>query len=76
MEQHLVAASDGMAKPEGSQRAYLKARTGRVAGIDDKVGTSEIVAEPTGPSITDGVSKSANGVGWYCKVCYCYLKDR
>ncbi|GMH62416.1 hypothetical protein TrRE_jg12019 [Triparma retinervis] len=75
IEQHLKVASADSAKPEGSNRAYLKARTSRVSGIDSKVGTSEIVADAPAPSITDGVTKSANGVGWHCRVCDCYLKD-
>lgn len=65
-------ASSSASKPEGSNRAYLKARTSKVSGIDNKVGTSEVIADSS-PSITDGVTKS--GVGWHCKVCDCYLKD-
>ena len=33
------------------------------------------MVEGSDVQITDGVSKAANGVGWYCKVCDCFLKD-
>jgi len=36
---------------------------------------SELIVEAQDVKITDGVTKSASGVGWYCKVCDCFLKD-
>lgn len=72
------------AGPENSKerRAFLQARTSRVADIDERIGSTEMVSaedavrtstkkETPGP--TDAVVKT--GVGWHCKVCDCFLKD-
>ena len=76
-------ADKNRAGPMHSKRAFLKARKSKV-DLESKVGTSEIVnpeeaAKPsslsTGTQITNGISKVGGGVGWYCKVCDCYLKD-
>ena len=68
--QEFKPANQGAAGPDGSKRAYLKARVGRVEGIDNKVGTTKMISIDT-PS--PGVV--SQGVGWHCKVCDCYLKD-
>lgn len=82
-------ATAGAAGPEGSKRAYLKAREGTVTDIiDAKVGTSEIVsaevaasAVSTVPAVAAGASSGNDtsvvktGVGWHCRVCDCFLKD-
>lgn len=72
-------AEKGRAGPLNSKRAFLKARTGKV-DLESKVGKSEIInpeeAAKSSVQITDGVSQTGGGgVGWYCKVCDCYLKD-
>uniref|UniRef100_A0A7S2UJC7 U1-type domain-containing protein n=1 Tax=Attheya septentrionalis TaxID=420275 RepID=A0A7S2UJC7_9STRA len=72
------AAPQGRAGPALSQRAFLKARSSKVDGLDSKVGSVELVgadAPTRTKSITDGVSQSSTGVGWHCRVCDCYLKD-
>lgn len=75
-------ALSGSIGPEGSDRAYLKARKGKVADIDSRVGRIEMVtaeSAATTKSITgiddpkQGVVKT--GVGWHCRVCDCFLKD-
>ena len=75
-------ADKNRAGPMHSKRAFLKARTSKV-DLESKVGTSEIInpeeAAKSSVQITDGVSKVSSGggggVGWYCRVCDCYLKD-
>lgn len=73
-------ASQGAVGPEGSDRAFLKARRGKV-DIDTKVGTTELVsaeAAATSSTTTDGGLASGvvkTGIGWHCKVCDCFLKD-
>lgn len=74
-------ADSSRAGPMHSKRAFLKARTSKV-DLESKVGTCEIInpeeAAKSSIQITDGVSLvggSSGGVGWYCKVCDCYLKD-
>jgi U4/U6.U5 tri-snRNP component SNU23 len=73
-------ASQDAVGPEGSDRAFLKARRGKV-DIDDKVGTKDLVsAEAAATSSTaaeDGVASGVvkTGIGWHCKVCDCFLKD-
>jgi U4/U6.U5 tri-snRNP component SNU23 len=84
-KEEFVPAERGAVGPDGSDRAYLKARKARV-DLDSKVGTSEIISaeaaattrlygEDADPSkgAGDGVVKT--GVGWHCKVCDCFLKD-
>jgi U4/U6.U5 tri-snRNP component SNU23 len=83
-KQEFRPAVQGAAGPEGSDRAYLKARaTAVLPELEAQVGQSTFVDTPAasssggtttgGPNKTDGVT--ATGVGWYCKVCDCYLKD-
>lgn len=70
-------AEKGAAGPMLSKRAYLKSREERI-DLESKIGQSEIIdpdASVTQVKITDGVTKNASGVGWYCKVCDCTLKD-
>mmetsp|Transcript_9946 Transcript_9946/g.12532 ORF Transcript_9946/g.12532 Transcript_9946/m.12532 type:complete len:291 (-) Transcript_9946:108-980(-) len=72
-------AQKGRAGPLNSKRAFLKARTTKV-DLESKVGKSEIInpeeAAKSSIQITDGVTPTGGGgVGWYCKVCDCYLKD-
>lgn len=81
-------AAAGAAGPEGSKRAYLKAREGTVTDIiDAKVGTSEIISAEAAASAVSTVPAAAGassgndtsvvktGVGWHCRVCDCFLKD-
>lgn len=73
-------ASQDAVGPEGSDRAFLKARRGKV-DIDDKVGTKDLVsseaAATTSTATDDGVASGVvkTGIGWHCKVCDCFLKD-
>lgn len=79
-KEEFAKADEGRVGPMGSERAFLKARSKRV-DLESKVGSSEII-DPDAASATrakvdkkDGVSKCSDGVGWYCKVCDCFLKD-
>ena len=82
-KEEFVPAERGASGPEGSKRAFLKARQGKV-DVDSKVGTSEMVSVEAAAAIStgsagdqakagDGVVKT--GIGWHCKVCDCFLKD-
>jgi U4/U6.U5 tri-snRNP component SNU23 len=87
-KEEFVPAEKGAVGPEGSERAYLKARKARV-DLESKVGTSEIISAEAAATTRlyseksaldgrevgagDGVVKT--GVGWHCKVCDCFLKD-
>ena len=72
------------AGPEGSQRAFLQARKGKVGNIDDRVGSTEMISveQSAGGAAAvlmhnkkdDNVVKKT-GVGWHCSVCDCFLKD-
>jgi U4/U6.U5 tri-snRNP component SNU23 len=76
-EEEFTPAQAGAAGPEGSKRAFLKARSGQV-DIDSKIGTTEIIAGDAAATLQQGVSKDGvvkTGVGWHCKVCDCFLKD-
>lgn len=81
-KEEFVPAARGAMGPERSDRAFLKSRRGKI-DLESKLGSTEIInAELAANSgrgdevrITDGVSKSSNGVGWHCKVCDCFLKD-
>jgi U4/U6.U5 tri-snRNP component SNU23 len=77
---HQVAAADA-AGPTGSRRAFLQARQSAVVrDIDERVGTTQIVSVESA-AVTADVSTdhapgiSQKGVGWYCRLCDCYLKD-
>ena len=74
-KQEFKPALAGAAGPEGSDRAFLKARSaGVMQDLEAQVGQSTFVDASGGPSSkTDGVT--ATGVGWHCKVCDCFLKD-
>jgi U4/U6.U5 tri-snRNP component SNU23 len=50
----------------GSERAFIKARQGRI-DLESKVGKTQIVAS------VDAVGSAA--AGWWCEVCDCLLKD-
>ena len=79
-------AQAGAAGPEGSKRAFLKARERKV-DIDSKIGSTEMVSAEV--AATTSTSQSATrdeasdkssgvvktGIGWHCKVCDCFLKD-
>lgn len=70
-------ADKNRAKPMFSERAFLKARSGKV-DLESKLHTREIISVEdavVGKKGSDGVSKRAGGAGWYCKVCDCILKD-
>jgi len=76
-KEEFTPADEGAAGPEKSERAFLKARRGKV-DIDARVGSTEIVSAEAATTtstgdISDGVTKT--GVGWHCKVCDCFLKD-
>lgn len=84
-KEEFVAAAAGAAGPQASQRAFLKARTSKVKGLDSKIGSVEIV-NPEAMAMSksaagDGASTNKDsavvkaGVGWHCKVCDCFLKD-
>lgn len=84
IKEEFQSAEAGAQCPLNSKRSFLKARRGKV-DLESKVGKTEIInpdaaatsstATDATVSITDGVSKSVNGVGWHCKVCDCFLKD-
>jgi len=85
-KEEFAPAAKGAAGPEGSQRAFLKARRDKV-DVESKVGQTEIIsAEAAATTKTDagddggGVGGGDNGVvktgvGWHCRVCDCFLKD-
>ena len=68
----------------GSRRAFLKSRSRKV-DLESKLGTTEIIdpgaaattksGVSTGASLSSGVTKCTDGVGWHCRVCDCFLKD-
>lgn len=86
-KEEFVPAERGAVGPEGSERAFLKARKARV-DLESKVGTSEIISAESAAttrlydSKDEGADQAANdrsvvktGVGWHCRVCDCFLKD-
>ena len=79
-KEEFIPADSGAAGPLNSKRSFLKARRERV-DIDSKLGSVEIInpekigKSSSGVSIKDGVTASANGIGWHCTVCDCWLRD-
>ena len=76
-KQEFRPALKGAAGPEGSDRAFLQARsTGVMQDLEAQVGQTTFVDTSGGGSKkpSDGVV-TATGVGWRCKVCDCFLKD-
>ena len=77
-KEEFLPAAAGAAGPEGSKRAFLKARRNNV-DIDSKIGTSEMVSAESAALASKAVdNKDAvvkSGIGWHCKVCDCFLKD-
>lgn len=69
MREEFVAAEPGAAGPEGSARAFVRAREGDslLANLENKAGTTQIV---TAAALEAGV-----GAGYWCEVCSCLLKD-
>lgn len=65
-KQEFQTAPVDAAGPEGSKRAFLRARQ-QAIDLESKIGTSEMV------SSDNAVVKT--GIGWHCKVCDCFLKD-
>lgn len=63
-KEEFKAADEGAEGPAGSARAFLKARTQKVA-LETSVGTVRVVK-------SDDLSKTS---GYYCEVCECGLKD-
>jgi U4/U6.U5 tri-snRNP component SNU23 len=85
LKEEFQHAESGAQGPLNSKRAFLKARRGKV-DLESKLGTTEIIhpdaaatssslTNSMGNSVTDGVKKIVNGVGWHCKICDCFLKD-
>ena len=56
----------GLARPEGSQRAYLQGRDTSTLHLEDKLGKRQMVTDTTPVSQTGG---------YYCAVCECNLRD-
>lgn len=80
-KEEFQAAASGAAGPEGSKRAFLKARKSAV-DIDSKVGTTELVSVEQAATTSTAETKLENkdvvvktGIGWHCRVCDCFLKD-
>jgi len=69
MREEFVAAEPGAAGPEGSARAFVRARDGDslLADLESKAGTTQIV---TAAALEAGV-----GAGYWCEVCSSLLKD-
>jgi len=85
--EEFLPAQQGRAGPLGSSRAYLKSRVRKV-DLEGKLGSTELIdptaastihsiltTTPENPSISSGVTKCKDGVGWHCRVCDCFLKD-
>ncbi|GMI58505.1 hypothetical protein ScalyP_jg10336 [Parmales sp. scaly parma] len=74
-KEEFQSADETAAGPTGSKRAFLKARTSKI-DLDSKVGSTEIIMDSAPPlTNSDVVKKSNDGVGWFCEVCECSLKD-
>ncbi|CAI5710038.1 unnamed protein product [Peronospora farinosa] len=63
-KEEFQTANEGAAGPAGSARAFLKARSAKVA-LENSVGTIKVIK-------SDELSKHG---GYYCEVCECGLKD-
>ena len=84
-QEEFVPAASGELGPQSSDRAFLKARTNKIKSLDAKIGSVEMInpeAMATSKSVvSDGslINKDSSvkksGVGWYCRVCDCFLKD-
>jgi hypothetical protein len=59
-KEEFQAAGEGAVGPIGSERAFLKSRTGKV-DLDSKVGKTEVI-NPT-------LSNEARGAGFWCETC-------
>mmetsp|Transcript_28223 Transcript_28223/g.47483 ORF Transcript_28223/g.47483 Transcript_28223/m.47483 type:complete len:234 (+) Transcript_28223:78-779(+) len=66
MKEEFQQADSGAAGPMGSERAFLKARVGKLE-LDNKVGKTEVI-NPTSAG-------DYRGAGFWCEVCSCLLKD-
>lgn len=71
--EEFLPATKGAMGPTGSKRAFLKARKSIISDIDTRIGKTEMVSVETAIASNDAVIKS--GIGWFCKVCDCVLKD-
>lgn len=66
IKEEFLAAEAGAAGPMGSERAFIRARSGKI-DLDSDVGKTKIV---TAAAMEAGV-----GAGYWCEVCACLLKD-
>jgi len=66
-EEFIPAAKDS-AGPEGSQRAFLKAREGKI-DLESKAGKTELYT----PNVAE-IQRGLTGPGFRCDVCDCVLK--
>jgi hypothetical protein len=66
-EEFIPAAKDS-AGPEGSQRAFLKAREGKI-DLESKAGKTELYT----PNVAE-IQRGLSGPGFRCDVCDCVLK--
>lgn len=83
--EEFVSAEPGASGPLSSKRAFLKARTNKIKGLDSKIGSVEIVnpeamattkaAASDDPLVNRDSAVTKSGIGWHCKVCDCFLKD-
>ena len=74
--QEFKPALASAARPEGSDRAYLQARsTGVMQDLEAQVGQSTFVDTSSGGPVSKSDGVTATGVGWHCRVCDCFLKD-
>jgi U4/U6.U5 tri-snRNP component SNU23 len=84
-DEEFTPAAPTAAKAHRSERAFLKARNGKVEGLDSKIGSVEIVHPDAAAAVTTTIRSkpgsdtdtavTKSGIGWHCKVCDCFLKD-